>query len=253
MGITLRDIVFKIGGGIRNGRKFKAVQSGGPSGGFLPESLLDLKVDFDELTKNGSMMGSGGLIVMDDDSCIVDTTKFYIKFLAHEACGQCVPCREGLRQALKILEAMTTGTAKAGDIELLEELCDVLTNASLCALGTSAANPVLSGIKHFRAEYEAHVNEHRCPALVCRDLVHYAIDPQKCTGCLLCKKQCPTDAILGERKQVHVIDYDKCIKCGNCLNACPKKFGAVSKAPGAYPQNYRPPVPAAAAGAEVRP
>jgi NADH-quinone oxidoreductase subunit F len=158
-----------------------------------------------------------------------------------------------MRQSLKILEAMTTGKSKAGDIEILEALCEVLTDASLCALGTSAANPVLSALKHFRAEFEAHVNEHRCPALVCRELVHYAIDPQKCTGCLLCKKECPTNAIAGERKQVHTIDYAECIKCGNCLNACPKKFNAVRKAPGAYPQNYHVPVAAAPAAQGVRP
>ena len=232
MGISLRDIVFKIGGGVPKGRKFKAVQTGGPSGGVLPESLLDLPVDYDELTKVGSMMGSGGMIVMDDETCMVDTARYYIDFLAHESCGKCVPCREGLRQMLLILNDITSGKGKEGDIELLEELSETLQEASLCALGQSAPNPVLSTIRHFRDEYEAHIREGRCPAGVCKDLINFYIDPDKCKGCGLCKKNCPAGAVFEREKRLFYIDETKCIKCGGCYSACPDKFSAVIKMSG---------------------
>ncbi len=239
MGITLREIVYKIGGGIPGDKRFKAVQTGGPSGGFLPESLLDLPVDFDELTKAGSMMGSGGMIVMDEDTCMVDAVRFYVDFLAHESCGQCVPCREGLRQMLRILNNIAAGRGREGDLQLLEELCGLLRDASLCALGTSAANPVLSALTHFRPEFETHIRERRCPSGVCRELIEYRIDPDKCTGCHLCVKACPTGAISGAPKTPHVISQELCIKCGSCLTACPDKSRAVRKvtaAPAAKPE-----------------
>jgi len=229
MGMSLRDIIFKIGGGIKNGKKFKAVQTGGPSGGFIPESLLHLPVDFDELWNHGSMMGSGGMIVLDEDNCMVDTTRFYVRFLAHESCGICVPCREGLRHALEILDRIVAGNGREGDVELLEELCFILNSASRCALGTSAAFPIRASIKHFRDEYDAHIREGRCPAKLCTALITYNNDPQKCVGCLLCKKACPTNAISGTLKKPHVIDQSLCIKCGACMQACPTKINAVVK------------------------
>jgi NADH:ubiquinone oxidoreductase subunit F (NADH-binding)/(2Fe-2S) ferredoxin/Pyruvate/2-oxoacid:ferredoxin oxidoreductase delta subunit len=235
MGISLRDIVYKIGGGIRGGKQFKAVQTGGPSGGFLPESLLDLPVDFDELWNNGSMMGSGGMIVLDEDICMVDTARFYIDFLAHEGCGVCVPCREGLRNALEILNRIVSGTGQDGDIELLEELSFILENASRCALGTSAAFPLKAALKHFRSEFEAHIHEKCCPARVCTALIRYEIDQQKCVGCPLCAKSCPTKAITGTPKKPYSIEQSLCIKCGACQTVCPHKVQAVVKVP-AIPQ-----------------
>jgi NADH-quinone oxidoreductase subunit F len=229
MGISLRKIIFDIGGGIPEGKKFKAVQTGGPSGGCLPESLLDLPVDFDELTKVGSMMGSGGIIVADETTCMVDFARYYIDFLAGESCGKCVPCREGLRNMLRILTNITTGKGEEGDVETLEELGEVMTEASLCALGQSAANPVMTTIKYFRDEYDAHIREKRCPALACKELIEYAIAADKCKGCGICVKNCPPKAITGSKKAVHVIDQAKCIKCGSCLQVCPKKFTAVIK------------------------
>jgi len=227
MGITLREIVYDIGGGIPNGRKFKAIQTGGPSGGVLPESMLDIPVDFDELTKAGSMMGSGGMIVMDENTCMVDTARYYTDFLAHESCGKCVPCREGLRQMLRILNNITNGEGKQGDIELLEELSEFIQEASLCALGQTAPNPVLSTIKHFRDEYEAHIKETRCPAGVCKALISYYINLDDCLGCGLCAKNCPTNAISRTANKKYVIDPEKCIKCGICLTVCPDKAKAV--------------------------
>ncbi|MFC1476791.1 NADH-ubiquinone oxidoreductase-F iron-sulfur binding region domain-containing protein, partial [Fibrobacterota bacterium] len=229
MGITLRDIIFKIGSGIPNGKKFKAVQTGGPSGGVIPENLLDLPVDFDKLYEAGSMMGSGGMIVMDEDTCMVDTARYYTDFLAHESCGKCTPCREGLRHMLKILNRITAGKGRDGDIELLEEIAEVVHKASLCALGGTAANPILSTIKYFRDEYEAHIKEKRCPARVCNALIEYHIDPDKCKGCGLCKKNCPADAINQVEEKLFEIDVEKCIKCGACIIACPGKFDAVEK------------------------
>lgn len=229
MGMSLRDIVFKIGGGIPKGKAIKAVQTGGPSGGVIPESQLDLPVDFDALDQAGSMMGSGGLIVMDEDSCMVDTARFYVEFLAHESCGKCVPCREGLRQMLKIFNRIVSGQGQPGDIELLEEICEFMSLASMCALGKTAANPVLSTIRHFRSEYEAHITEKRCPALVCKELIRFAIDPAKCTGCGLCAKSCPTNAISKLDSGVYQVDDARCIKCGSCELACPPKFAALTR------------------------
>jgi NADH-quinone oxidoreductase subunit F len=232
MGMTLKEIIYDIGGGIPGGKKFKAVQTGGPSGGCIPEHLLDLQVGFDELTKAGSMMGSGGMIVMDEDTCMVDVARYFIEFLTDESCGKCVPCREGLRQMHRILTNITKGKGRQGDIELLEELAETAVEASLCALGKSAPNPFLSTLKYFRDEYEAHINEKRCPALSCKELISFYIDPDRCTGCGTCRKQCPADAINGDKKLIHIIDQDKCTRCGTCFEVCPPKFSSVVKLSG---------------------
>jgi len=240
MGMTLREIIFNVGGGIRGGKKFKAVQTGGPSGGVIPEKYIDLPIDFDELTKVGSMMGSGGMIVMDEDTCMVDTARYFLNFLADESCGKCVPCREGIRQMLKVLTNITKGKGKKGDIELLEELAEVTRDASLCALGRTAANPVMSTIHYFRDEYEAHIKEKRCPAYVCKELISYYIDPDKCQACMICLKQCPVGAIAGGKNQIHVIVQEKCIKCKTCFEVCPSRFNAVKKISG---EPVPPPIP----------
>ncbi|MEI6827632.1 MAG: NADH-ubiquinone oxidoreductase-F iron-sulfur binding region domain-containing protein [Desulfuromonadales bacterium] len=232
MGVTLRDIVYKIGGGIPGGKKYKAVQTGGPAGGCMPESLLDMEVDFDQLTKAGSMMGSGGMIVLDEETCMVDFARYFLGFLADESCGKCVPCREGVKQMLIILTRITKGKGRKGDIELLEELAEVAGSAALCALGKGAPNPVLSTIRHFRDEYEAHINDGNCPALSCKELISYYIDPEKCQACLSCGKKCPAEAIDGGKNLIHVVLQDKCTKCGSCLEACPARFGAVRKISG---------------------
>jgi NADH-quinone oxidoreductase subunit F len=230
MGITLRQIVCDIGAGVPGGRKLKAVQTGGPSGGVIPESMLDLPVDFDALDQAGSMMGSGGLIVMDEDICMVDTARYYVEFLAHESCGKCVPCREGLRQMLAILNRITLGEGREGDVELLEELSEFLQVAALCALGQTAPNPVLSTIRHFRQEYEAHIRQKHCPAGVCKNLIAYAINADACIGCGTCAKNCPTGAISQvDGADYYVIDQDKCIKCGSCMDVCPPKARAIAK------------------------
>ena len=220
MGATLRHIIEDIGGGIPNGKRFKAVQTGGPSGGCIPEHLSDLPVDFDSLTEAGSMMGSGGIIVMDEDTCMVDVAKYFINFLVEESCGKCTPCRDGLPRMLDSLTDITEGRGGEEQVALLEELCDLLTWGALCGLGTSAANPVLSTIKYFRDEYDAHIRDKKCPAGVCKALITYSIDPEACTGCLLCAKKCPQECITGERKEPHSIDTTRCIKCGVCRDAC---------------------------------
>lgn len=232
MGMFLREIIYDIGGGIPNGKQLKAIQTGGPSGGVIPKGLIDTPVDFDELTKLESMMGSGGMIVMDEDTCMVDVARYFVKFLSEESCGKCVPCREGLRHMLRILNNITSGKGNDGDIERLEELSEFARDASLCALGTTAPNPVLSTIKYFRNEYEAHINEKRCPALVCRELIAYYISPEKCQACGICTENCPAGAIFGKKGFVHVIDQEKCIRCGVCLDVCPERFGAVEKISG---------------------
>ncbi|CAB1057281.1 NADH-ubiquinone oxidoreductase chain F (EC [Olavius sp. associated proteobacterium Delta 1] len=240
MGMTLKDIIFNIGGGIPGGKRFKAVQTGGPSGGCIPEDLLDLEVGFDELTKAGSMMGSGGMIVMDEDTCMVDVARYFIDFLTDESCGKCTPCREGLRQMRKNLTNITEGKGKEGDIELLEALSEVAKEASLCALGTSAPNPFLSTVRYFRDEYEAHIKEKRCPALSCKELISYHIETDKCQACMICLRKCPAEAVDGGKKKIHVIDQDKCTKCGTCFEVCPSRFSAVKKISG---EPVPPPVP----------
>jgi NADH-quinone oxidoreductase subunit F len=221
MGITLREIIFDIGGGIIRDRPFKGVQTGGPSGGCLPEHKLDLPVDFDTLTEAGSMMGSGGMIVMDDRTCMVDTARYFLKFLVDESCGKCVPCREGVHQLHQMLEAICRGEGKQGDVERIEALSDVIVKASLCALGKSAPNPVLSTLRYFREEYDAHINERRCAAGVCRALVTFRINEETCTRCGLCAKACPVDCIAGAPKEIHRIDEKACTRCGACRNVCP--------------------------------
>jgi NADH-quinone oxidoreductase subunit F len=240
MGITLRDIVYKIGGGIPGGKKFKAVQTGGPSGGCIPEDQLDLKVDFDELTKAGSMMGSGGMIVMDEDTCMVDVARYFVEFLTDESCGKCTPCREGLRQMQQILTKITEGKGEESDLERLQDLSDLAKEGSLCGLGKTAANPFLSTFRYFREEYEAHIKEKRCPALSCKDLISYYIEPELCKACLICLKECPREAIDGARRKIHIIDQEKCDQCGTCLEVCPTRIDAVRKYSGEPPP---PPIP----------
>ena len=225
MGITLQEIIYDIGGGIPNERKFKAVQTGGPSGGCLPASHLDLSVDFDSLTKAGPMMGSGGMIVMDDKTCMVDVAKYFISFLKDESCGKCTPCREGLIALYEILDRITKGEGKDDDIDLMEELSQTMSIASLCALGQTAANPVLSTIEYFRDEYEAHIKMKKCPAGVCKELISYSVNDD-CTGCTICAKKCPVNAISGKVKEKHYIDSDVCIKCSVCHEVC--KFDAIT-------------------------
>jgi len=232
MGMPLKDIIYKIGGGIPGGKKFKAVQTGGPSGGCIPEELLDLQVGFDELTQAGSMMGSGGMIVLDEDTCMVDVARYFIEFLTDESCGKCVPCREGLRQMLKILTNITEGKGTEGDIELLEELSETAKEAALCALGKSAPNPFLSTLRYFKDEYEAHIKEKRCPALSCKELISFYIDPAKCKACMICARKCPAGAIDGGKNKIHMVDLEKCTKCGTCFEVCPPRFGAVTKISG---------------------
>jgi len=232
MGITLRDIIYKIGGGVPGEKKFKAVQTGGPSGGCIPAQFLDMSVDFDELAKVGAIMGSGGMIVMDEDTCMVDVARYFLDFLADESCGKCTPCREGIRQMLKILVNISQGKGKEGDIDLLETLAATTRDASLCALGGSAPNPVLSTIRYFKDEYEAHIKEKKCSAYVCKGLVSFYIDPEKCSACMICLRKCPVDAIIGGKKQIHVIDQEKCTNCGTCFEVCPSRFSAVLRLSG---------------------
>lgn len=226
MGTTLRDIVYGIGGGIPGGKKLKAIQTGGPSGGCLPAEYLDTKIDYESLAKAGSIMGSGGMIVIDEDSCMVNIAKFFLEFTQDESCGKCTPCREGTKRMLEILTRITEGKGQSGDIEKLERLGNMIKKASLCGLGQSAPNPVLSTIKNFREEYEEHINEKKCRAGVCQAMLSYVVN-DNCVGCGACKRVCPVDAVSGEKKQKHTIDPDKCIKCGQCFDAC--KFNAIDK------------------------
>ncbi len=227
MGTTLRKILFEIGGGIPNGKKFKAAQTGGPSGGCIPAQHLDTPIDYESLKAIGSMMGSGGLIVMDEDNCMVDVARFFLEFTVDESCGKCTPCRIGTRRLLEMLNKITEGKGTLEDLDKMEELCHYIQKNALCALGQTAPNPVLSTLKYFRDEYVAHVVDKRCPAGVCKKLVHYEIDPEKCKGCTMCARKCPAGAISGNVKEPHVIDQNKCIKCGTCMETC--KFGAISK------------------------
>ncbi len=228
MGTTLREIVEDIGGGIPNGRKFKAAQTGGPSGGCIPAEHFDIPIDYDNLISIGSMMGSGGLIVMDDTDCMVDIAKFFLQFTVDESCGKCTPCRVGTKRLLEILTRITEGKGEMEDLDRLEELCYYIKDNALCGLGQTAPNPVLSTLRYFRDEYEAHIKEKRCPAGVCKALLSYVIDPDKCRGCNLCSRNCPNGAITGEVRQPHSIDPSKCVKCGVCMGVC--KFGAIYKA-----------------------
>ena len=225
MGITLREIIFDIGGGMENGKAFKAVQTGGPSGGCLPASLLDLPIDYERLAEVGSIMGSGGMIVLDEDNCMVDVARYFLEFLRSESCGKCTACREGVDAMYTIVSRICAGNGQESDIDLLEELAEAVKEGSLCALGGTAPNPVLSTLRYFRDEYEAHINERRCPAGVCRALITFSIDPDKCKACMLCVKNCPQEAISGEKKQPQKINQELCIRCGVCKDVC--KFEAV--------------------------
>jgi len=225
MGVTVREIIFDIGAGVLGGKKFKAVQTGGPSGGCIPESLLDTPVDYESLAKVGSIVGSGGMIVMDEDNCMVEVARYFLAFTQQESCGKCPPCREGTRHMMNILTDITEGRGKPGDIDMLLDMALLVKDTSLCALGQTCPNPIITTIKYFRDEYEAHINEKRCPAKECKELIHFDILKDKCTGCTVCAKNCPVSAITGERKALHVIDQDTCVKCGICKNVC--KFDAV--------------------------
>ena len=243
LGITLGEIIHGIGGGILEGKSFKAVQTGGPSGGCLPSSMLDSPVDYESLAAAGSIMGSGGMIVADENTCMVDLTRYFLTFTQAESCGKCPPCRVGTRQMLNTLERITRGEGKPGDVGELERIANTVKQGSLCGLGQTAPNPVLTTIRYFLDEYEAHINEKRCPALVCKNLISFYILPNKCQGCMICSRICPVEAISGGKRLVHVIDQDKCIKCGTCLDVCPPRFAAVATVSGEQIEVPSQPIP----------
>jgi len=246
MGITLHEIVYGIGGGIPDNKEFKAVQTGGPSGGCLPASMLDLPVDYESLAQAGAIMGSGGMVVMDEETCMVDVARYFLSFIQAESCGKCVPCRMGTKQMLDILQNVCNGEGRKEDIDLLLDLCESIKAGSLCALGGTAPNPVLTTLRYFRDEYEAHINEQRCPALACTNLITYYILPDKCQGCGICLRDCPSEAISGGKRLVHIIDQNKCTKCGTCLDVCPDRFSAVIKVSGEELEVPGEPVPVTA-------
>ncbi|KAF0211408.1 MAG: NADH-quinone oxidoreductase subunit [Ignavibacteria bacterium] len=218
--MTINEIIFKVGGGIKSDKKFKAVQMGGPSGGCIPASMGELKIDYDEITRTGAIMGSGGLIVLDETTCMVDLAKYFLNFTQNESCGKCTFCRLGTKRMLEILERITDGKGKESDIEILEDLSTKIKSASLCGLGQTAPNPVLTTLKYFREEYEAHIYDKKCPAHSCPSLITYSISEEYCKGCGVCIKSCPTGAITGKKKEVHLLDNGLCIKCGKCFDAC---------------------------------
>jgi NADH-quinone oxidoreductase subunit F len=246
-GIPLRTIVYDIGGGVLGGKPFKAVQTGGPSGGCVPEAYLDQPVDYESLAKIGSIVGSGGMIVMDEDTCMVDIARFFMAFIQSESCGKCVPCRVGTTQMLEILKRITAGKGKPEDIDLLLSFAESIKAGSLCGLGQTSPNPVITTLRYFKSEYDAHVNEHRCPACACNALTEYYILPDKCQGCGICLKNCPAEAISGGKRLIHIINQDKCIKCGTCLDVCPSRFSAVKKVSGEKIKVPDQPVPVTAA------
>jgi len=252
MGITLREIIYDIGGGVPNDKEFKAVQTGGPSGGCLPASMLDLSVDYESLKDAGAIMGSGGMVVMDEDTCMVDVARYFLTFTQSESCGKCVPCRVGTRQMLDILERICAGEGETEDIELLRRLSDHINAGALCALGQTAPNPVMTTMKYFFEEYTAHIEQKRCPALSCTNLIAFYIDPAKCIGCGACARNCPVECIAGGKKMVYVIDQEKCIKCGTCYEVCPKKVRAVTKVSGEKLQVPSEPVPVTAGKASEK-
>jgi NADH-quinone oxidoreductase subunit F len=242
-GVTLRQIIYDIGGGILKGKNFKAVQTGGPSGGCLPASMLDSSVDYETLAAAGSIIGSGGMIVADEETCMVDLTRYFLSFTQAESCGKCAPCRVGTQQLLDILTRITKGEGKPGDIERLEEIASTVTKGSLCGLGQTAPNPVLTTLRYFRKEYEAHIYEKHCPSLSCKNLISFYIVPDKCQGCMICMRNCPANAVAGGKRLIHVIDQNKCTKCGTCITLCPSRFSAVVKVSGEHVEVPKEPIP----------